>query len=132
AEDDRPVWTRMSFATAEENLHRAARDGLDATQYWPGMGEVPAAELVLRKLLPLAHEGLDRWGVDPARRDRLLGIIERRCVTGQTGAAWQIATVDAIEESYGTPRHDALRMMVRSYAEHMRANEPVHLWPIGP
>ncbi|MCP9969219.1 hypothetical protein [Actinomadura madurae] len=52
AEADRPVWTRMSFATAEENLHRAARDGLESTLYWPGMGEVPAPELILRKLLP--------------------------------------------------------------------------------
>ncbi|MGP4022760.1 glutamate--cysteine ligase [Actinomadura sp. 3N407] len=132
AEDERPVWTRMSFATAEENLHRAARDGLDSTLYWPGLGEVPAAELILRKLLPLAHEGLQRWGVDPARRDRLLGIVERRCVTGQTGAAWQINTVQAIEESFGTPRHEALRMMTRSYVEHMRHNDPVHTWPLGP
>ncbi|RSN53384.1 MULTISPECIES: glutamate--cysteine ligase [Actinomadura] len=130
AEEDRPVWTRMSFNTAEENLHRAARDGMDATMYWPGMGNVPAAELVLRRLLPLAYEGLDRWGVDPARRDRLLGIIERRCVTGRTGAAWQVATVEEIERS-GTSRHDALRMMTRAYAAHMRGNEPVHTWPVG-
>ncbi|OLT33198.1 glutamate--cysteine ligase [Actinomadura sp. CNU-125] len=130
AEEDRPVWTRMSFNTAEENLHRAARDGIDATMYWPGMGNVPAAELVLRKLLPLAYEGLDRWGVDPARRDRLLGIIERRCVTGRTGAAWQIETVAELERS-GASRHDALRMMTRAYAAHMRGNEPVHTWPIG-
>ena len=27
----------------------------------------PAAELVLRRLLPMADEGLERWGVDPAR-----------------------------------------------------------------
>jgi hypothetical protein len=118
----------MSFNTAEENLHRAARDGIDATLYWPGVGEVPAAELILRKLLPLAHEGLDRWGVDPARRDRLLGIIERRCVTGRTGAAWQIATVDAIEESTAAPRHEALRLMTRRYVENMRTNAPVHEW----
>ncbi|QFG23374.1 glutamate--cysteine ligase [Actinomadura sp. WMMB 499] len=132
AEEDRAVWTRMSFATAEDNLHRAARDGMDATLYWPGVGNVPAAELVLRKLLPMAYAGLDRWGVDPARRDRLLGIIERRCVTGRTGAAWQIGTVREIERSSpGMSRHDALRMMTRAYAEHMRGNEPVHTWSLG-
>ncbi|MFC6884226.1 MULTISPECIES: glutamate--cysteine ligase [Actinomadura] len=132
AEEERPVWTRMSFPTAEENLHSAARRGLDATLYWPGMGDVPAAELVLRRLLPMAYEGLDRWGVDPARRDRLLGIIERRCVTGRTGSAWQVGTVEAIEESFGTPRHEALRMMTRAYVELMHTNEPVHTWPLGP
>jgi hypothetical protein len=132
AEEERPVWTRMSFATAAENLHRSARDGLGAVLYWPGIGEVPASELVQRTLLPLAHEGLDRWNVDPARRDRLLGIIERRCATGQTGAAWQIQTVEAIEESFGTERHEALRLMTQSYARQMHSNEPVHTWPIGP
>ena len=49
-----------------------------------GVGEVPAAEL-RAAALPLAHEGLDRWGIDTADRDRLLGIIERRCATQRNG-----------------------------------------------
>ena len=89
ADEERPLWSRMSFSAAEENFHRGARDGIEARVYWPGVGEVPVAELVLRRLLPLAHEGLDRFGVDAADRDRLLGIIERRCVTMRNGAAWQ-------------------------------------------
>ena len=60
AEAERPVWTQMSFAAAAENLHEAARHGIDARLYWPGLGEVPVAELVLRRLLPLAREGLAR------------------------------------------------------------------------
>ncbi|GAA4137859.1 glutamate--cysteine ligase [Actinomadura keratinilytica] len=131
AEEERPVWTRMSFGTAEENLHRAARRGLDARLYWPGMGEVHASDLVLRRLLPLAYEGLDRWGVDPARRDRLLGIIEQRCLTRRTGARWQVETVRALEERNGAARPEALRAMVRDYVEAMRSNEPVHTWPVA-
>ena len=57
AEAQRPVWTQMSFATAAENLREAARRGMDAKLYWPGLGEVPVAELVLRRLLPLAGKG---------------------------------------------------------------------------
>ena len=38
AEAQRPIWTQMSFATAAENLHEAARHGLDAQLYWPGVG----------------------------------------------------------------------------------------------
>ena len=57
AEQERPVWSQMSFSAAEENLHNGARHGLDATLYWPGAGEVPAVELVLRRLLKEdAHE----------------------------------------------------------------------------
>ena len=62
ADDERPLWSQMSFSAAEENFHAGARDGIDARVYWPGVGEVPGAELVLRRLLPLAHEGLERCG----------------------------------------------------------------------
>ena len=68
AEAERPIWTQMSFATAADNLHEAARLGLGAHLYWPGVGEVPVAELVLRRLLPLAREGLRRWNVSAGAR----------------------------------------------------------------
>ncbi|MEU4536337.1 glutamate-cysteine ligase family protein [Streptosporangium sp. NPDC023825] len=123
---ERPVWTRMSFAAAQDNLHAAARYGLDARLFWPGLGEVVASELILRRLLPLAHEGLDLWGVDPGARDRLLGIVEQRCLTGTTGASWQIDAVNALGD---LDRHEALRRMTLRYIENMHTNEPVHTWP---
>jgi len=128
-EAQRPIWTQMSFTTAAENLHEAARHGLDAQLYWPGVGDTPVTELILRRLLPLAREGLDHWGVNQVDADRLLGIIEQRCLTGQTGAAWQIATVAEITRHSGVDRHAALRQMTQRYIEHMHTNEPVHTWP---
>jgi hypothetical protein len=130
AEAQRPIWTQMSFTTAAENLHEAARHGLDAQIYWPGVGDTPVAELILRRLLPLAREGLSRWGVGQAHADRLLGIIEQRCLIGQTGAAWQIATVAELTRRSGLDRREALRQMTLRYIEHMHTNEPVHTWPV--
>ncbi len=127
--DDRPVWSRMAFGTAEENFLAGARDGIDARQFWPGRGEIPASELVLRELLPMAHEGLAAWGVDTAVSDRLLGIIEARCLSGQNGAHWQVDTVRAFE-ARGLSRVDALREMVARYTENMHSNEPVHTWEV--
>jgi hypothetical protein len=129
ADEDRPLWTQMSFSAAEENFHACARDGIAARVYWPGLGEVPAAELVLRRLLPMAHEGLDRWGVDAADRDRLLGIVERRCVDGRNGASWQADTFHRLYERLD--RIDALREMTTRYRDLMHSNEPVHTWPAG-
>ncbi len=127
AEADRPAWSQMSFSAAEENFHAGARYGIDAKIYWPGVGEVPATELVLRRLLPLAHQGLEEWGVDTADKDRLLGIIEQRCLTGRNGASWQAAAFHRLHEDHD--RFDALREMMRSYVTHMHSNEPVHTWP---
>jgi hypothetical protein len=129
AEAERPVWSQMSFSAAEENFHSGARDGIAAQIYWPGVGTVPAAELVVRRLLPRAAEGLDRWGVDPSERDRLLGIIEQRCLTGRNGATWQAETFHWLFDSGARERFDALREVVRLYSEHMHENIPVHEWP---
>jgi gamma-glutamyl:cysteine ligase YbdK (ATP-grasp superfamily) len=129
AEADRPIWTQLSFATASENLHEAARHGLDAQLYWPGVGDTPVSELILRRLLPLARDGLARWGVDEYVASRLLGIIEQRCLTGQTGSAWQIAAVNKLTQG-GLDRREALRQMTQSYIDRMHSNEPVHTWSL--
>ncbi|MGP4004199.1 glutamate--cysteine ligase [Streptomyces sp. 8N706] len=130
AEEDRPVWTRMSFSAAEDNLHAAARHGIDARLYWPGMGEVPATELVLRRLLPLAHQGLERFGLDAAWREPLLGIIEQRCVSGRNGALWQAEMFHTTDRTSRVGHHEALRRMTQQYIEYMHLNAPVHTWPV--
>jgi hypothetical protein len=130
ADDERPVWSQMSFSAAEENFHAGARDGIEARLYWPGIGEVPAAELVLRRLLALAREGLSRWGVDSKDADRLLGIIERRCVLLRNGASWQSEVFHKLYDDKGSQRPEALRQMTRRYREHMHSNVPVHEWPV--
>jgi Glutamate-cysteine ligase family 2(GCS2) len=129
AEDDRPIWSRMSFAAAQENFHTCARQGMGAMVYWPGFGSVPADELVLRHLLPMAYEGLDRWGVSAAVRDRYLGVVEARCTSGVNGATWQIAAVERLENS-GMDRAKALRVMLEHYVQAMHTNEPVHSWSL--
>ncbi len=131
ADDERPIWTQMSFDAARDNFFRGARDGIHAQIFWPGVGQAPATEVVLRYLLPMAHEGLTRRGVDPAVRERLLGIIERRCVTHVNGAEWQVQMVHRLESDQGHGgRSDALRAMLRRYVERMHSNEPVHTWSL--
>ncbi len=103
---ERPLWSQMSFSAAEENFHVAAQQGIEAQVYWPGVGQVRATELVLRRLLPLAHEGLTAWGVDQASADRLLGIIEQRCLTGVNGAEW-FASPDGAADRPGPLRRPA-------------------------
>jgi hypothetical protein len=130
AEAERPVWTQMSFKAAADNLVEGARHGIDAKLYWPGLGEVPVTELVLRRLLPMAFDGLELWGVDPADAKRLLSTIEQRCLYGRTGATWQTEAIRALSAGgRRAGRQEALRLMTLGYIERMRTNEPVHCWP---
>jgi gamma-glutamyl:cysteine ligase YbdK (ATP-grasp superfamily) len=127
ADDDRPVWTQMSFQAANENFIAGTRMGINADVYWPGVGEVKATELVVRKLLPLAAEGLRLWNVDEDEIGRLLDIVEHRCLRAANGATWQTAEVGR-REAAGDSRREALRMMLGRYLDLMHSNEPVHTW----
>ncbi|MCX6484929.1 MAG: glutamate--cysteine ligase, partial [Mycobacterium sp.] len=129
SEEDRPLWTKMSFIAAHDNFIAAARHGMSSRLYWPGLGEVAPDELVLRHLLPMAAEGLRRWRVAPEVRNRYLGVIEGRAKNGQNGSAWQVATVHALQRR-GLDRPRALAEMLRRYCELMHSNEPVHTWEL--
>jgi hypothetical protein len=128
AEADEPVWTRMPFAAAADNLMAGSRYGIEAKVYWPGIGETQVTDLTLQRLLPLAWEGLRQWGVAGSDADWLLGIIEQRCVTRNTGAKWQVETVRQLERGK-LDRREALRRMTQGYIERMVTNQPVHAWP---
>ncbi|MEE6282077.1 glutamate--cysteine ligase [Georgenia sunbinii] len=127
--DERPLWSRMSFDAARENFENAARDGITTTFYWPGMGEVPADELVLRRLLPLASRGLERLGVDSRVAGRYLDIIEARARLQRNGATWQVAAVRGLQ-ARGSDREEALRLMLAEYVHAMHSGEPVHTWDV--
>ena len=116
----------MSFKAAEENFEAAAEHGIDAEIYWPQVGQVRATELVLRRLLPMARQGLDAWGVPTAESDRLLGHHRaalpdrrqrRRVVRPQDGPAR--ATRNATTRC---------AHVLLDYRERMHSNEPVHTW----
>ncbi len=127
-DSDPAPWEQEPFAVAEQNLHRAARDGLAAQLTWRG-ADYPADRLTREVLLPAAAAGLDAWGVDSDDRDRYLGVIEARVRCGRTGAAWQIDTVHRLQER-GLERIAALHEMTRRYVEHAHTGAPVHEWPL--
>jgi Glutamate-cysteine ligase family 2(GCS2) len=128
------AWTRaMPFARTHRNFFRAARHGLDAELDWlvgpdREAATIPAGTLC-RRLLPEAAAALDRAGVDRGEIDRLLGVIEARLATRQTGAAWQRGMVAALEPDLG--RDLALARMLAHYQELVSSGEPVHTWSIG-
>jgi hypothetical protein len=78
----------------------------------------------------MAHQGLEILGIDRGDRDRLLGIIEQRCLTARNGATWQVETFRRLHHDRGLDRPEALRAMTLRYRELMHANEPVHRWPL--
>ena len=127
-------WTyALPFERADHGFHRAAQQGLSARLCWPAgprdqMRTLPAAKLVA-ELVPAARQGLLQVGVAAAEADGLLEIISARAASGQTGAAWQRATLAASEQRHD--RQHALAVMLDCYLRCADTGLPVHTWPIG-
>ena len=125
-------WTyALPFERADHSFYRAAQHGLSARLSWPAghrdqMRTLPAAKLVA-ELVPAARQGLLQAGVAAAEADPLLEIISARAATGQTGAAWQRATLAAAERHHD--RHRALAVMLDCYLQCAGTGLPVHTWP---
>jgi len=96
---DLPCWVRI------------AQQSLSAELSWPTVHRDQTRTLTAAKLVPKARQGLVEAGVAAAEADRLLEVISGRPATGQTGAAWQRATLAAAER--GHDREHALAVMLR-------------------
>ena len=131
AEADRPIWSQLTFSSAEENFHAAARRGLDAVLHWPGLGDVPVTKLVLEQLLPTRGHRPGRGSASPRRSGT-------GCSASSSGAAAPAATArsgrprrsgrpSGATAWTGTPR---CTTWSSRYAELQRTNEPVHTWEV--
>jgi hypothetical protein len=126
-------WTyALPFERADHGFYRAAQHGLSARLSWPAgqrdrTRTLPAAKLVA-ELVPAARQGLLQVGVAAPEADELLGVICARAASGQTGAAWQRATLAAAERRYDRQR--ALTFMLDCYLRCAETGLPVHTWPV--
>jgi len=120
----------MPFKYAEYNFYRAAKDGLDAKILWPFendhyLVETPLID-VLKRLLPHAHNGLKKLGVDQSEINLYLGIIHDRIEAGITGARWKKNSLKYLEQDY--EKAEATRKMTKLYLENSRSGRPVSEW----
>lgn len=133
SEQTRPVWSRMSFSTAEANFNAGARDGLDAVMNWPTLGEIPVRELITDHLIEHARRGLKELDVRADLIDNYMEIIEGRARANQNGALWQLRALanasTAADHPDSPERRSAIARVLRHYLELQATGKPVHTWP---
>jgi hypothetical protein len=132
AQDQR--WTyALPFERADHGFYRAAQQGLSARLTWPAghpdQTRTLAAAKLVPELVPAARQGLVDAGVTATEADGLLDVISTRAATGQTGAAWQRATLAAAERRHDRQR--ALAIMLDHYLQYAETGLPVHTWPLA-
>ncbi|KAA3610598.1 MAG: CBS domain-containing protein [Calditrichaeota bacterium] len=116
----------LSFDDAKGNLIVAAREGLGAQFTWFKGKKIPAKNLILDELLPLAQSGLE--SVDIAKNDisRYLGVIKDRVEHNQTGADWMLNSFTKLKESENIDK--CLSVITLEIAKNQKENHPVHTW----
>lgn len=126
------ITAALPFHLAEHNFYRCAQHGLNARLIWPDKNQseckqYPVTE-VLKQCLPLAKQGLESINISPAEINRYLPIIERRILSAQNGANWQINTEDKYLNNHS--RADSLSLMLEDYIANSQSNLPVAEWPL--
>ncbi len=123
------IHKRLDFDAARNNFRMAARSGLGSTFRWADSeAEIPASELILKEMLPIAREGLKKAAVDPDDADRLLDIIEERVKTGKTGSQWMLDAYEKLGKQ-GT-KDEALIAITAGMSKRQQEGAPVHTWDL--
>ncbi|HMB70087.1 MAG TPA: CBS domain-containing protein [bacterium] len=125
------VTTAMTFDNAKNNFLAAARQGLDAQFEGFGGRTVPARELILKKLIPLAREGLQASRIDEADIDKYLGTIEARVRSGRTGAMWQLASFRQMGGDGSVKNTERMGALVSASLKRQKEGTPVHEWELA-
>ena len=128
ADDDRPIWTQMSFQAANENFVAGIKGGIGAEVYWPQVGQVPGAP-------SWWSASCCRWpprvcGCGRSTRPRSAG-----CWASSSAAAcgWPTARPGRLPRwpggsGPGPPGRRPCAACCSRYLELMHSNEPVHTW----
>jgi CBS domain-containing protein len=123
------VRDRLIFADVKSNFLAAARDGIRAQMNWFNDTHLPAKQLVLEQLLPLAREGLQEAGIDGGDIDRYLGVLENRVKERRTGARWALESLENMAD-HGTP-DQRFRCLVSSMMEQQSSDTPISDWDLA-
>jgi CBS domain-containing protein len=129
AEQVTDIRDHLTFADVKANFLGAARDGIRAQMNWFNDTHLPAKQLVLEQLLPLAREGLQEAGIDQDDIDRYLGVLHDRVSKRRTGARWALESMEKMEE-HGT-LDQRLRCLVNSMVEQQSTGRPISEWTLA-
>jgi CBS domain-containing protein len=128
-EQVKDIREHMIFADVKSNFLAAARDGIRAQMNWFNDTHLPAKELVLEQLLPLAREGLQEAGIDGDDIDRYLGVLHDRVSMRRTGARWALESLETMGDE-GT-QDQRLRCIVSSMVDQQASGKPICQWELA-
>ncbi|KAA3660294.1 MAG: CBS domain-containing protein [Calditrichaeota bacterium] len=126
ASEYKNIANMMNFDDAKGNLIAAAREGLGAQFTWTKGRKVPARDLIVEELLPMAKQGLQSVNILDEHIDRYLDVISARVERNQTGADWILTSFAKLKEKESIDK--CLSTITLEIARKQKRNQPVHSW----
>lgn len=120
---------KMEFEDAQQNFTAAARNGLASELTWLEGEELPARDLLLQSLIPLARSGLEAGGIDSADIDLYLGVMEERIRSRLTGSQWFHFSLAAMKRK-GTEA-ERMSALTGSLIRQQNEGKPVAEWTLA-
>lgn len=120
------VEDKMDFRDVKNNFFRAARNGIECQFIWNNK-LVPARDLLLNELLPIARKGLEEANIAASDIDKYLGVMERR-IKLQTGSQWMVKNYRNLQKT--KTNFEALQNLTAYMHKHQLRDETIDSWPV--
>ncbi len=124
----RKKWGKLAFEDTKGNFYKAATAGIQSSMVWEGK-IVPAPQLVIETLIPMAREGLASVGISQKESDKYLTVIDARARSGRDGSSWLIKSFRKMKKEMN--REEAMVAVTSAMQKRRMSRQPIHQWSIA-
>lgn len=121
-------WRKLAFEDTKGNFYKAATAGMQSSMIWEGK-LVPALQLVLETLIPMAREGLASMGISRKETDKYLNIIYARARAGQDGSTWLTKSFRKMKIEMS--REEAMVAVTSAMHKRRMSRQAIHKWSLA-
>lgn len=117
---------QLLFRDVKSNFYKAARYGMETQFVWFGK-RIPAAELLLEQLIPLAEKALRRANISSKDIDYYLGIIKDR-ISNKNGSEWMVNSYRSLQKEQ--TNFEALQNITSHIYKNQLKDKSVAFWNV--
>lgn len=119
----------VDFDLVRGNFMRACKVGMGMMFRWIDGKVYTAKDLILKELVPIAEEGLQKANIDPKDIKRYMAVIKGRAKTGKSGSQWMLDSFESLKKKGS--RDEALIAVTAGLVKRQKKDEPVHKWDLA-
>lgn len=126
ADEYKTIDSKMHFSEVKSNFYKAAQAGMSAQFKWKSAKLIPARDLILKELIPIAKQGLINAKINTSDIDKYLGIIIERVKSEKTGSQWILTSYAKLKKEHTAD--ESISAITEGMYQRQKIGTPVHKW----